>query len=59
MAVVVAGVVVVVGSVGELLGGSGLGAGIQVLDLGLAKDAVKLSEPWPIGLRYVSSRTHM
>ena len=34
----VTGVVVLSGLVGELLGGSSLGAGVQVLDLGLAKD---------------------
>lgn len=36
----VAGVVVLSGLVGELLGGSGLGAGVEVLDLGLTEDAV-------------------
>ena len=35
----VASVVVLSGLVGELLGGSGLGAGVEVLDLGLAEDA--------------------
>jgi hypothetical protein len=37
----VAGVVVLSGLAGELLGGSGLGAGVEVLDLGLAEDAVE------------------
>lgn len=40
MAVRAAGVVVVVAVLGELLGGSGLGRGVEVLNLGLAKDAV-------------------
>jgi len=43
VAVVVAGVVVVVSSVGKLLGSGGLGAGVEVLNLGLAEDAGKLS----------------
>lgn len=45
LAVVVACVVVLGG--GQLLGGGGLGGGVQVLDLGLTKDAVgnKKSEP--------------
>jgi hypothetical protein len=37
----VAGVVVLSGLAGELLGGSGLCAGVEVLDLGLAEDAVE------------------
>lgn len=37
----VAGVVVLSGLAGQLLGGSGLGAGVEVLDLGLAEDAVQ------------------
>lgn len=40
MAVVVAGVVVLVRSVGELLGSGGLGTSVQVLDLSLTEDAV-------------------
>jgi hypothetical protein len=43
--VVVAGVVVLSGLAGELLGGSGLGAGVEVLNLGLTKDAVQGSAP--------------
>jgi hypothetical protein len=46
VAVVVAGVVVVVrGGVGELLGSGSLGAGVEVLDLGLTEDAVTLLVP--------------
>jgi hypothetical protein len=45
VAVVVAGVVVLSGLAGELLGGSGLGAGVEVLNLGLTKDAVQGSAP--------------
>jgi hypothetical protein len=40
-----AGMVVLSGLVGELLGGSGLGAGVEVLDLGLAEDAAQVSAP--------------
>ena len=39
VAVVVARVVVVVRGAGQLLGRGGLGAGVEVLDLGLAEDA--------------------
>jgi hypothetical protein len=37
----VAGVVMLSGLAGELLGSGGLGAGVEVLDLGLAEDAVR------------------
>lgn len=43
--VVVTGVVVLSGLAGELLGGSGLGAGVEVLNLGLTKDTIRLSDP--------------
>lgn len=49
MVVSVTGVVVLSGLVGELLGGSSLGAGVQVLDLGLAKDAEQGSAPSSVG----------
>jgi hypothetical protein len=41
----VTSVVVLSGLVGELLGGSSLGAGVQVLDLGLAENAGQGSGP--------------
>lgn len=41
LAVVVAGVVVVSASSGELLSGSLLGSGVDVLDLGLTKDTAR------------------
>ena len=49
MVVGVAGVVVLSSLVGELLGGSSLGAGVEVLDLGLAEDAKQGSAPSSIG----------
>lgn len=39
MVVRVAGVVVLSGLAGELLGGGSLGAGVEILDLGLTEDA--------------------
>lgn len=40
MLVAVAGVVVLSGLAGELLGSGGLGGGVKVLNLGLTEDAV-------------------
>ena len=42
MLVAVAGMVVLSVLAGELVGSSGLGGGVQVLNLGLTEDAVKL-----------------
>jgi hypothetical protein len=57
--VVVTGVVVLDGLVGELLGSSGLGAGVEVLNLGLTEDAVSRSVWWPAARKKTGKGSHV